>query len=144
MTRAQPGKLNWAGTTGAIDFLFAGVLKKNNLDMARVSYRNPQDAANDLATGRIQVAEALLATLTPRIEAGTGQDARGDPQYKNSDAPRAPHVAEAGYPELTLNGLTGLFGSQDMPLTLASASPQTSARLPPIQSSTSGLPQPGS
>src|SRR5262249_16385840 len=31
MTRANPGKLNWAGTTGAIDFLFAGFLKKNNL-----------------------------------------------------------------------------------------------------------------
>ena len=38
MTRAQPGKLNWAGTTGAIDFLFAGFLKKNDLDMARVPY----------------------------------------------------------------------------------------------------------
>src|SRR5262250_1107559 len=46
MTRANPGKLNWAGTTGAIDFLFAGFLKKNNLEMARVPYRNPQDAAN--------------------------------------------------------------------------------------------------
>ena len=50
MTKAQPGKLNWAGTTGAIDFLFAGFLKKNNLDMARVPYRNPQDAATDLST----------------------------------------------------------------------------------------------
>src|SRR5215470_8640489 len=44
VTRSNPGKLNWAGTTGAIDFLFAGFLKKNNLDMARVPYRNPQDA----------------------------------------------------------------------------------------------------
>src|SRR5436189_136410 len=52
--RANPGKLNWAGTTGAIDFLFAGFLKKNKLDMARVPYRNPQDAANDVATERVQ------------------------------------------------------------------------------------------
>src|SRR5262249_25528243 len=29
MARANPGKLNWAGTTGAIDFLFAGFIKKN-------------------------------------------------------------------------------------------------------------------
>ena len=69
MTRAQPGKLNWAGTTGAIDFLFAGFLKKYNLDMARVPYRNPQEANNDLALGRIQVAEASLATLRPQLEA---------------------------------------------------------------------------
>ena len=70
MTKAQPGKLNWAGTTGAIDFTFAGFLKKHGLDMARVPYRNPQEAANDLATGRIQVAEASLATLRPQLQAG--------------------------------------------------------------------------
>ena len=32
--------------------------------------------------------------------------------------PELPTVAEAGYPELTLNGLTGLFGPQGMPLDL--------------------------
>src|SRR6201987_2057531 len=35
-SRPNPGNLNWAGTTGAIDFLFAGFLKQNKLDMARV------------------------------------------------------------------------------------------------------------
>ena len=118
MTRAQPGKLNWAGTTGAIDFLFAGFLKKNNLDMARVPYRNPQDAANDLATGRIQVAEASLATLTPRIEAGTVKLLAVTHSTRIPMRPELPTVAEAGYPELTLNGLTGLFGPQGMPLAL--------------------------
>ena len=68
LTKAQPGKLNWAGTTGAIDFLFAGWLKQNNLEMERVPYRNPQDAANDLATGRIQVCEASFPTLRPQLE----------------------------------------------------------------------------
>jgi tripartite-type tricarboxylate transporter receptor subunit TctC len=118
MTRAQPGKLNWAGTTGAIDFLFAGFLKKNNLDMSRVPYRNPQDAANDLATGRIQVAEASLATLTPRVEAGTVKLIAVTHSTRIPMRPQLPTVAEAGYPELTLNGLTGLFGPQGMPLAL--------------------------
>ena len=67
MAKAQPGKLNWAGTTGAIDFLFAGFLKHNDLNMERVPYRNPQEAANDLATGRVQVCEASLATLRPQL-----------------------------------------------------------------------------
>ena len=118
MTKAQPGKLNWAGTTGAIDFTFAGFLKKHGLDMARVPYRNPQEAANDLATGRIQVAEASLATLRPQLQAGkikllaTTASAR-DPAY-----PNVPTVKEAGYPELTLDGLVGLFGLQSMPSAL--------------------------
>jgi tripartite-type tricarboxylate transporter receptor subunit TctC len=28
LARAQPGKLNWAGTTGATDFIFAGLAKR--------------------------------------------------------------------------------------------------------------------
>lgn len=118
MTRAEPGKLNWAGTTGAIDFLFAGFLKKNNLDMARVPYRNPQDAANDLATGRIQVAEASLATLTPRLQAGVIKLVAVTQDTRIPMRPELPTAAEAGFPELTLNGLTGFFGPAGMPLPL--------------------------
>ena len=53
LARAKPGALNWSGTTGAIDFLFAGFLKNAGLNMSKVPYRNPVEAINDLATGRI-------------------------------------------------------------------------------------------
>jgi len=118
MTRAHPGKLNWAGTTGAIDFLFAGFLKKNNLDMARVPYRNPQDAANDVATGRIQVTEASLATLRPQLQAGTIKILASTNSVRPPTHPEVPTVNEAGYPELTLDGLVGFFGPRGMPLPL--------------------------
>ena len=118
MTKAQPGKLNWAGTTGAIDFLFAGFLKKYNLTMERVPYRNPQDAANDLATGRIQVCEASLATLRPQLEAGRIKLLAVTNTTRTPSHPNLPTVKEAGYPELTLDGLVGLFGPQSMPNTL--------------------------
>jgi len=116
MTRAQPGKLNWAGTTGAIDFLFAGFLKKYNLDMARVPYRNPQEANNDLALGRIQVAEASLATLRPQLEAGKIKLLAVTNSVRAPTLPDLPTVKEAGYPDLTLDGLVGLFGPEGMPL----------------------------
>jgi tripartite-type tricarboxylate transporter receptor subunit TctC len=118
MARAQPGKLNWAGTTGALDFLYAGWLKKNNLDMARVPYRNPQDAANDLATGRIQVVEASMATLAPRVQAGTVKLLAVTHDTRVPMRPDLPTVAEAGYPELTFNGLGGWFGPRGMSLQL--------------------------
>src|SRR5499425_1678960 len=70
MTRANPGKLNWAGTTGAIDFLFAGFLKNANLDMSKVPYRNQVEAANDLAANRIQVNETAYAIVRPQLQAG--------------------------------------------------------------------------
>jgi tripartite-type tricarboxylate transporter receptor subunit TctC len=115
MAKAQPGKLNWAGTTGAIDFTFAGFLKKNGLQMARVPYRNPQDAANDLATGRIEVAEASLATLRPQLQAGKIKLLATTASTRDPSYPDLPTVKEAGFPELTLDGLVGLFGLQSMP-----------------------------
>src|SRR4029079_7050187 len=57
LAKAKPGELNWAGVTGALDFNFAGWLKVANLDMKKVPYRNPVEAANDLATNRVQVYE---------------------------------------------------------------------------------------
>jgi tripartite-type tricarboxylate transporter receptor subunit TctC len=55
MARAQPGKLNWAGGTGAIDFLFTGFLKSYGLTMNKVPYRNVVEAMNDLGEGRVQI-----------------------------------------------------------------------------------------
>ena len=118
LIRKQPGKLNWAGTTGAIDFLFAGWLKKNNLEMARVPYRNPQDAANDLATGRIEVVDASLPTLRPQLQAGTIKLLAVTNAARDPALPDIPTVKEAGYPELTLDGLIGVFGAHTMPVAL--------------------------
>lgn len=40
MARAQPGKLNSANVTGMLDFTFTGFLKSENLDIAKVPYRD--------------------------------------------------------------------------------------------------------
>lgn len=118
MAKANPRKLNWAGTTGAIDFLFAGFLKKRNLQMERVPYRNPQDAANDVATQRIQVTEASLATLRPQLQAGAIKLLATTNSVRAPSHPEIPTVQEAGYPELTLDGLVGFFGPKGMSLKL--------------------------
>src|SRR6185295_15879727 len=66
LARAKPGELNYAGTTGTIDFLFAGFLKNANLNISKVPYRNQVEAANDLATGRIHINETAYAIVQPR------------------------------------------------------------------------------
>src|SRR5262249_8357856 len=40
LARSQPGKLNWASVTGALDFLIDGFLKRSGLNMTKVPYRN--------------------------------------------------------------------------------------------------------
>ena len=90
LARAQPGKLNWAGVTGALDFLFAGFLKHADLNMTKVPYRNPVDAANDLAEGRVQAYLSALAIVRPQIEAGKIKPLAVTNKVR---APTAPDVA---------------------------------------------------
>ena len=118
MARAEPGKLNWAGVTGALDFVFAGWLKQEGLNINKVPYRNPVDAANDLAEGRVQVYEAALAIVRPQLESGKIKLLAVTNSVRAPTQPNLPTVAEAGYPALTIDGLVGLFGPTGMPLEL--------------------------
>jgi tripartite-type tricarboxylate transporter receptor subunit TctC len=118
MARAEPGKLNWAGVTGALDFVFGGWLKQEGLNINKVPYRNPVDAANDLSEGRVQVYEAALAIVRPQLESGKIKLLAVTNSVRAPTQPTLPTVAEAGYPALTIDGLVGLFGPTGMPLDL--------------------------
>src|SRR5947209_5046733 len=118
LARAQPGTLNWSGTTGAIDFLFARFLKNAGLNMSKVPYRNPVEAANDLAAGRIQVNETALAIVRPQLLAGKIKLLAVTNSVRAPTYPDIPTVREAGFPDLHLDGLVGFFGPDGMPLTL--------------------------
>ena len=115
LTRAQPGKLNWAGVTGALDFLLAGFLKRQNLTMTKVPYRNPVEAANDLAEGRVQMYMAALAIVRPQLQTGKIKLLAVTNSVRAPAAPDVLTVKEAGYPELTFDGLVGFFGPSGMP-----------------------------
>ncbi|MGZ3321509.1 MAG: Bug family tripartite tricarboxylate transporter substrate binding protein [Xanthobacteraceae bacterium] len=114
LARAQPGKLNWAGVTGALDFLFAGFLQHAGLSMTKVPYRNPVEAANDLAEGRVQAYLSALAIVRPQIEAGKIKPLAVTNKVRAPTAPDVPTVEEAGYPDLSLDGLVGFFGPTEM------------------------------
>jgi len=113
--RAQPGKLNYASATGANDLLFAAFLKTEKLDMAKVPYKDTVQAVNDLAEGRVHGYVAAYAILRPRVQAGKIKVlALTNPNHAAA-LPDIPTAKEAGFEALTMDGLTGLFGPQNMP-----------------------------
>jgi tripartite-type tricarboxylate transporter receptor subunit TctC len=114
LARAEPGKLNWATITGMFDFVFTGFLKNANLEIARVPYRDTVLAANDLAEGRIQLMLSAIAIVRPQVQAGKVKMIAVTASQRASMAPDVPTVAEAGFPELTIDGLIGLFGPREM------------------------------
>jgi tripartite-type tricarboxylate transporter receptor subunit TctC len=118
LARKEPGKLNWAGVTGALDFLFEGFLKGEGLDIKKVPYRNPVEAANDLGEGRVQVYEGALAIVRPQLQSGKIKVLAVTNSARAPAYPDIPTAAEAGFPALSVDGLVGLFGPSDMPKAL--------------------------
>ena len=114
LARAEPGKLNWAGITGALDLSFAGFLKSADLNINKIPYRDGVQAVNDLAEGRIQVFLTALAIIRPHIEAGRVRLIVIANQERAPAAPDVQAANEAGYPSLTFDGLVGLFGLREV------------------------------
>ncbi len=89
-----------------------------SLNINKVPYRNPVDAANDLAEGRVQVYEAALAIVRPQLQSGKIKLLAVTNTVRAPTEPNVPTVKEAGYPALSIDGLVGLFGPTGMPLEL--------------------------
>jgi tripartite-type tricarboxylate transporter receptor subunit TctC len=110
LAKEKPGQLNWAGLTGALDFLLAGWLQEQNLNVAKIAYKNPVEAANDLAEGRVQFYESAFAIVRPQLQNGKIKVIAITNTARAPNLPDLPTVAEAGYPGLTVDGLVGIFG----------------------------------
>jgi tripartite-type tricarboxylate transporter receptor subunit TctC len=121
LARAQPGKLNAAAATGNADFLLSGFIKKMDLQITKVPYRDIMQAPNDLAENRIQVLATSLAVVQPLARAGRIRILAVTSRERAPAAPDIPTAAEAGYPALTMESAGGLFGPRDMPDSLREA-----------------------
>jgi tripartite-type tricarboxylate transporter receptor subunit TctC len=114
MIKAQPGKLNYTTATGMTDVIFEGYFKSAGLQITRVPYRDVVAPLTDLGEGRIQAYVGALAIVQPHVQGGRVKllaitNAERAPNYPNT-----PTVAQAGFPDITFDGLVGLFGPKDM------------------------------
>jgi tripartite-type tricarboxylate transporter receptor subunit TctC len=114
LAKDKPGSLNYAGTTGAVDFVVSGFLKESGVDVAKVPYKDGVQALNDLAEGRIQIYSAAYAIMRPQVEAGKVKVLALMNKERAASLPNIPTAKEAGFPSLTLDGLVGLFGQRQM------------------------------
>jgi tripartite-type tricarboxylate transporter receptor subunit TctC len=118
MAKAQPGKLNWATITGATDLVLAAFLKKHGYDMAKIPYRDTVHALSDGSEGRLHLYWAAMAIVRGAMQAGRIKVIAVTASERASIVPDLPTVAEAGFPDLTFDGLVGLYGARDMPIEL--------------------------
>lgn len=115
MARREPNKLNVASITGLLDLVFNGFIKAENLGIAKVPYRDPVQAINDLAENRIQILMTSITIVRAQVEAGRVRMlvlTNSKPQPIAKDLPT---VYEAGFPGLNVDGLVGFFTPKELP-----------------------------
>lgn len=113
--KAAPGTLNFASVTGANDLLFLAFLKSQNLEMAKVPYKDTVQAVNDLAEGRIHAFVGAYATMRARIQQGTVAAIALTNRQAAPQLPTIPTAAAAGYKSLEFDGLVGVLGAKGFP-----------------------------
>ena len=70
------------------------------------------------ATGRLHLLATGITQLLPQVNAGRGKFLMVTNSQRSPLAPTVPTPAEAGFPELTFNGVNGIYGWRDMPESL--------------------------
>jgi tripartite-type tricarboxylate transporter receptor subunit TctC len=111
--KAQPGRLNWAATPGLPYYVLIALQKSAGIDMVQVAYRDFAPAYQDLNQGRLHVAGTGVPTLVPHHQAGTARLLFVTNRERSPQAPDVPTAAEAGYPDLTFDGVSGIYGASD-------------------------------
>jgi tripartite-type tricarboxylate transporter receptor subunit TctC len=113
--KAQPGKLNYAATPGLPVFVLLALQKYAGIEMANVPYRDFAPAYQDLTTGRLHVVGTGVPTLVPHHRAGTAKMLFVTNRERSPQATDVPTASEAGYPDLTFEGVSGIYGWRGMP-----------------------------
>jgi tripartite-type tricarboxylate transporter receptor subunit TctC len=114
LARAKPDTLNVSAAAGNSDLILSAFIKSQGLPVARVPYRDIQQAPTDLAEARIHLLMSSYATMLPLVQAGKLRVLAVTSRKRVGIATDIPTVAEAGYPYLGLDSLIGMYGPRGM------------------------------
>jgi len=116
LARAEPGKLNYYPVNGgSFMSVLPAFVKSEGLDMVHVSYREASLGMQDAVAGRVHVVMTSVATALPLVRSGKLRMLALTNRHRFPLVAEVPTAIEAGYPQLSFDGLQGFFGPRDMP-----------------------------
>jgi tripartite-type tricarboxylate transporter receptor subunit TctC len=144
LARAEPGKMLWGAAPGLPRHAFAAFLKRHGLEMVYVPYRDVATPQADLGEGRIHVLVTSLQGTNAPVQSGKAHIVAVISPNRAPMLAEVPTAGEVGYPELTVDLVSGLFGWRDMPTALRdkiSADVQAVAQDPAVRARIEGTGQ---
>ncbi|WP_439374811.1 Bug family tripartite tricarboxylate transporter substrate binding protein [Bradyrhizobium sp. DASA03120] len=114
VVRSNPGTYAWASGPSLPRYVFAAFLKRNDLVMNFVSYRDASQPQADLGEGRIQVLVTSLAASSSPVQSGKAHFLAVINPTRAAALPELQTARELGHPELEIDGLAGFFAGTVM------------------------------
>ncbi len=118
MVKASPGKFAYAGAPGLPELALNAFVKSEGLDVARVPYKDIVQAGSDLAESRIHILATSYAIAQPHVQSGRVKILAIGGRERSPILPTAPTAMETGYPILTVETTSALYGPASMPMDL--------------------------
>ena len=125
--RSKKGQFNWSGTPGSLDYLVPGFLRRADIDLTRVPYREVSLAMQDLSENRLQLYVAALATQLPMAQTGKIKIIAVTSSQRSPSLPDVPTSSEAGFADLEYEAFLGFFAPRGMPASLTGTHQHRSA-----------------
>jgi tripartite-type tricarboxylate transporter receptor subunit TctC len=110
--RSNPGKYAWTSGPTLPRYVFAAFLKRNDLQMNFVSYRDASQPQADLGEGRIQVLVTSLTASSSPVQTGKARFLAVLNPTRAAVLPDLQTARELGHPELEIDGMAGIFGGK--------------------------------
>jgi tripartite-type tricarboxylate transporter receptor subunit TctC len=111
--RARPGVLNWYAAPGTSLYIaFNAFLQRLGIDAVFVSFAGLM--LLELARGRVHLALGSIAASLPYFQSGSVRPLAVSSPSRAPVVPDLPTSAEAGFPDLMVEGVHGLFGWRGM------------------------------
>lgn len=137
LARSKPGELSWSSGPSLPHFVMAAMLARHGLRQVYIPYRDATTQQADFGEGRVQILSHALLAVRATVAAGKARILAVTSPQREPGLPDVPTVAEAGFAEMEIEGLAGLFGWRDMPTALRdriSADVRAVAADPPVRS----------
>jgi tripartite-type tricarboxylate transporter receptor subunit TctC len=116
LVRHRPGIYLWTSPApGGPELVLKAFNALEKLETKQVTYRETSIALQDIGAGRVQIVVGSFATIASLVQTGRLKILAVTNSTRSAALPDVPTVAEAGYPQLTLDGQWGLFGWKGMP-----------------------------
>jgi tripartite-type tricarboxylate transporter receptor subunit TctC len=119
LAKSQPGKLNYAITAGLPVYAMLALQRNTGITLTNIPYRDFGPAYSDLNTGRLDALATGIPTQVAHHRARTARLLFVTNSSRSPQVPDVPTAKEAGYPHLTFEGPSGIFGWRDMPPEIA-------------------------